>query len=409
MTWSRLLATSLVLAVVLSSVVGLVGTASADQDLAVTSVDVTPAEPAPGERITVTTTIENLQSSSETVQVTDVYVRVRGEGELARAEDLGSIGVGSSMTVPLSMTFDSPGEKDLRIHVVARDSEGHQRIEYPAFLTVSTTDDVNLAIASADFVAGERASVNVTVANGGSAPISNVQLELGGDGRVDSPKRVSGTIPAETDREYTYAVRFDDAGTGTLEASLRYAVEGGVTRTATESTEVTVDPAGATTEGRIRLTGVETTVGTTITVSGEAANVGTTDAQSVLLSVQETDDVTPVPPSRDFFVGTVEGSEFGTFELTASASPSATSIPVLVEWTVGDERRSEVVPVDIGSGGRPAGDGQFEESTPEGGSGGPPGGGPLGTLAGINGGVLAGTLFAVIGIPGLAYYLWKRQ
>lgn len=404
----RPLTAVLVVALVGSGVsLGFVGVAAAQPDLAVTAVEITPADPAPGERVTVTATIENLPSSDETVQVTSLYVRDRGApgvGELVRFEDVGSIGVGGSITVPLSMSFESPGDKDLRLHVVVQDSDGFHRIAYPAQVSVSPMDDVNMAIASADPVAGETTAVNVTVANGGDTPISNVQLELGGEGAVDNPRRVSGTIPAQTDQAYAYAVRFDEAGPGTLDAALTYTVNGGVTRTTTEAVEVSVDPAAATTEGRIQLTRVESIGGTTLTISGEAANVGTTDAQSVFLRVQESETVTPLPPSGDYFVGTVEGSEFGTFELTAEVDPATDVVPVVVEWTVDDERRSEVVQVDVAAGQSSIGSQPGLEGG-DGPNGAPSGGGPLG---GLPVGLL-GIVIVIIGIPSLGYYLWNRR
>lgn len=395
--------------IVSSASLGFVGTVTADQDLAVTSVEITPSDPLPGETIRLSTTISNLQSSNETVEITDVFVRSQSDGEIVRVEDLGSIAVGSTMTVPLSVSFDSVGEKDLRIHVVAQDSTGFQRIKYPVQVTVRESSDVQLAIEAEEPIAGEESRVNVTVANGGSTPISNVGLVLESNGAVNNPRRVSGSIPSDTDQEYSFIVRFDEAGTGTLDARLSYTHEGGNTRQTSESIDVTVDPAGAGTEGRIQLTGIETTAfGNTITIQGDAANVGTTDAQSVLLSIRETSNVTPVAPSKDYFIGTVEASEFGTFELTAEVGSSVTTVPVLVEWTVDDERRSEVVQLDIGSTNDVSNRGQQGAARPDGPSGGPSTGGPLGAFNLLGVGGLIGIL-AVIGITGLLYYFWKRK
>lgn len=402
----------LALAVTLSlAVAGFSGTAAAEQDLTVTTVNVTPSEPAPGDRVRFTTTINNLQSSNETVQITDVYVREVGGNELARVEDLGSIAVGSSMTVPMSFSFDSLGEKDLRVHVVARDSEGYQRFQYPVQVTVTESSDVQLAINAEDFVAGDQTNVNVTVANGGDTPISNVVLRLGSDGTVENPRRVSGTIPANTDREYSFQATFDEAGSGTIGASLNYTMSGGITRTVEESVEVEVDQAETTTEGRIQLTGIETTMsGGTLTIEGDASNVGTTDARSVLVSVQEADGVTPVQPTKEYFIGTVQGSEFGTFQLTANVDSSVSSVPVLVEWTVDDERQSEVVQVAVDRSGGSVEGSQQQAGQPGGnGPGGGPPGGPFSALGNIDFGFLGLVLVAVIGTPAVAYYLWKRR
>lgn len=383
--------------------VAFAGTAGAREDVAISTVTVTPSEPAPGERVTLETTISNLESSDESIEITDIYVREVGGVEMARIEDVGSVAVGGSLTVPLSVRFDRPGEKELRVNVVARDSEGTQRITYPVYLSVGRSDDVQIAIQADDFIAEEESRVNVSVANGGDEAISNVRLTLESDtATVNSPKRVSGSIPATSDREYAFDVTFPAAGTGELSASLTYTVAGDVTRTATDATTVTVDPASATTEGRIQLTGVETSVvAGRVSIQGEAANVGTTDAEAVLLSVEGGDGITPVQPAKEYFVGTVEGSEFGTFELTALADPSVESVPVRIEWTVDDERRSTVVELPIeGSTGGSSG-GQDADSD------GPPGsGGPLAIVGGLGG---LAVIVVVLLVLGGGYYAWKRQ
>lgn len=47
-------------------------------DVQISSVSVTPDDPGPGERVTVETTVSNLQSSDGTVEITDVYLRRSG-------------------------------------------------------------------------------------------------------------------------------------------------------------------------------------------------------------------------------------------------------------------------------------------------------------------------------------------
>lgn len=384
----------LVAAVLVSVVVGgLSVSVAAEQDIAVTAVTLVPSEPQPGERVRLSATVSNLETSDETVRITDVYVRAVGGGELARVEDVGSVAPGSSLTVPLSFVFESAGEKDLRVNVVALDSTGVQRVRYPVQATVGEARDVQLGLDAGEVVAGEDARVNVTVANGGDTPISNLELVLSSDGRVDNPRRVSSNVAAQTDQVFAFDVRFDEAGAGRVEAALTYTTGNSVTRRVGGSLELTVEPASATTDGRIQLTGIETRrVGETVTIQGEAANVGITDARSVLLGVEGADGVTPVQPSKEYFIGTVEGSEFGTFELTADVDRSVSMVPVRVEWTVDDERRSTVVAVDVGpavTGSEPA-DGE-------------PRGGLLGALGAVL--LVLGVVLAV----GMAVFVWRRR
>jgi hypothetical protein len=67
----------------------------------------------------------------------------------------------------------------------------------------------------------------------------------------------------------------------------------------------------------------------------------------VVLAVGDATGVSPAYPQRDYFVGTVEGSEFAPFELTARVDENATRIPVVVTYAVDGEVREETVPLPV--------------------------------------------------------------
>ena len=439
-----------VLAMVVFSVVAgiAVPAAAANTDVAIETVDLSVSEPAPGESFTLTTTLANLESSNGTVEVTDLYVREAGSAkDLARIEDVGSVAVGSSREIPLTMTIEEPGEKRLVVYAVVRDADGDfERVSYPLYVDVQEPDEAVLSFANLDSVAGEESQVDVTVSNGDDGPLSNVRLDVAGDADVENPERVSAAIQPGTQTTHTFAVTFDEPGSRELQATLTYKTDEGVTRTITRTVTAEVEPADldpqlsatATTANgssairatltefgnvelrdvqlralvdgetvararladvaagqsrtvtldgsdvpagevtvvaeytaagedettrttlsyapapatELTLTGIDTSrAGGVVTIDGDAANVGSTDASSVVLSVVPSDGVTPVNPNKEYFVGAVESSEFSTFELTANVSASVSEVPVRIEYTVDGERLSKVVQVDVSDAG----------------------------------------------------------
>jgi len=501
----RVLVATVALLLLVNAIAALATPAHAQARVNIGSVTTSEATPEPGEAITVTTTINNLDSSDGPVEITDVYLRrAGGVPEYARVEDLGSIGVGGTMDVPLAVSFRSPGRKDLRVSVVGKDDEGQffQR-RYPLQIEVEpASEDVQLSFSTDDAVAGVETAVSVTVANGDTQNVSNLHLALAGEAlSIDDARRVSATLDGEAERTYTYDVTFEQAGDRPLTATLRYEDPEGDVRTVTASRTIAVDPAtvdaglavsvanngtrsviraelsnfgnvplddveirvsrsGRTVaralmapvdpqqsrrltldptgtqagvlrvvaiytatddrqrtvrtldyapapQGRIELTGISVTqTGPTLTIAGTASNVGVSDASSVVLRTVRAEGVTPAPPSRDYFVGALDSSEFATFELTVETEPGTTTVPVRIQFVVDGERRSRTVTVDVSETSGPAfGAG----GPPEGGPDGPPGGGPFGALGRVPWGQIGLAIVGIIAVLGGVYWLWARR
>lgn len=447
--------------IVFSVVAGIAApAAAANTDIAIDSVDLSVEQPAPGESFTLTTTLENLETSNGTVDVTDIYIREAGSSsDLARIEDVGSVASGSSRAIPLTLSIDEPGEKKLIVHAVVRDADGDfERVTYPLYVDVQEPDEAVLSFADLDSVAGEENEVSVTVSNGDDGALSNVRLELAGDAAVENPERVSASIQPGTQTTHSFAVTFDEPGTRELDARLTYKTDEGVTRTITRNVTASVEsanldpqltatattangspvvratltefgnvelrdvqlravvdgetitrtrladvaagesrtgvlagsdiPAGDVTvvaeytaagetettrqtisyapapASDMTITGVDATrSGGVVTIDGDAANLGSADASSVIVSVVAGDGVTPVNPNKEYFVGPVDSSEFATFQLTANVSAGVDELPVRIGYTVDGERLSRVVSLDVSDAGGSA-DGGSNTSSP---------------------------------------------
>ena len=386
---------------------GAVGVVAAQPNAGISSVSVTPEDPKPGETVSIEATVSNPQSNDEIVDVTSVYLRssfgAEEFEEYTRVNDLGSVGPGDEKSIPLYTSFESPGDKRLTIHVVVRGEGGGLRsYEFPVQLTVEETDSddptVSFSVVEDEAVEGRTTSVDVTVGNGNTENLSDIRLRLGldGEGTVENPERAMASLAPGSERTFGYDVNFDETGTQTLTSEVTYRTsEETEARTVTNS--VNVDVVEAINE--IRLTSVETTrTGNGVTVEGDAANVDDTNAESVLLSVQNGDGVSPTPPSGDYFVGSVEAGEFATFELTAETDSGVSSIPVEITYIVDGDRvtTTQTVEVSETTGGTMDG---VEGGQPRG-SGSPSGGGlPIAVIGAV----------VVLLVVVLAAYRWRKQ
>lgn len=410
----RLLAALAAVAIAVQTVAVVPGLVAAqDADVSISSVTATPSDPAPGEPFTITTNVSNLATSNETVEVTDVYVRGQGDGvnEYGRVEDMGELSPGSELSVPLSATIGSTGTKKLRVTARVRLADGsHRDVQHPLTVTVEEPNEVLVSVPTSGAPVGERTPVNVTVANGDDDAISGVELSLESDATVENDRRVAASIDAGAERHFEYDVTFDEPGTHALDATVTYTTADGATRTVTQerSVEVGSGSGGGSVQGEVRLIGVEASGSGVVTLQGDAANVGGTNAESVLLTVEDAAGVSPMGSNGQHFVGAINASQFDTFELIAEVDEDVQAVPVRVEYLVDGTRHSEVVEVNVtGDASGPSDpfgpdrDRGIERTPPVDRQ--PGSAGPLGI------GLPLVPILVVVGIPVAGYLVWKRR
>jgi hypothetical protein len=178
--------------------------------------------------------------------------------------------------------------------------------------------------------------VSVEVTNFGNAPVREVVVTPRVDDRTLPRRAVDPLAPGES---ATVEVDLAGVAPGELVAETSYRV---ADRTGSASGRFDYRPP----VGRVTVTDVALsfTEDGTLTVTGNAGNTGRAELTGVVVAVGESEGVSPAYPQRDYFVGTVEGSEFAPFELTADIdAESAESIPVHVRYTVDGEQRTRTV------------------------------------------------------------------
>jgi hypothetical protein len=236
----RAVALAALLAVSTLSTAGLVGGASATAYI--TDVQVSPEQPVPGERFTLTTNVTVAQQSQSDLSITDVYVRKRGStNDVARVESLGTLPPGSDISVPLTASFDSPGTRELRVTVVGRSDGEIVRLQYPVVVTVRQGGP-QVGIEVGDAVVGTETGVRVTAVNGEDAPVRNVRLALtGSDVAVRNATRVLPTLAPGESRTFNFTAT-PTAQRAELQARLQYTSESGTTRVVRDNATVQADP-----------------------------------------------------------------------------------------------------------------------------------------------------------------------
>jgi hypothetical protein len=398
----RSLLPRLVLALLVLSSTGVVAVTADDPAIQLSSVTVTPDDPTTGEQVTIDATISNLENSDTIVDVSDLYVRELGSiKEFARINNIGSISPGGSLSVPISATFETPGQKQLEVNLVVQDNNGdYHSYTYPVYLEVSEPEVKADLSATAPQNASE--TIEVSLTNFGNTNLTDVKVTATANGNILDRSLVRDVSP-----ESTQVTSFDTGGvvSDTVEFTATYDAAGenhSTSLNANVNEEIQVP-------GEVRLTAIEVSrTGSGVMIEGDAANLGGTDADSVLVQINDTADVQPVSPSGEYFVGGVEASEFATFELTAQTQSNASSVPVAITYIVDNERVTTTQEVELTATTMSAG-----PSTASGDSvasgGGPPAAHSGGGSSGLPLRLLAGGVGVLtILLAGVAYR-WRSQ
>jgi hypothetical protein len=240
---SAVVVLALTLALAPSAVTLGAGVATADSQLVVRSATVDPSTPRVGEDVTITTTIRNFESSSDAAVINQVSLRAGGD-TLVTADDLGSLGPGGTIELPLTTDFETPGRKRLTVYVYGQGANGGVfNVQYPVSVSVSERDDeVQLSLETPSEPSTE-SRVNVTVANGASSNVSSLRLTLSGpNATVEDATRVDASLDRGRERVVRYDVGFDSPGRHPLTATLSYRDESGDRRVVTAARTFDVEP-----------------------------------------------------------------------------------------------------------------------------------------------------------------------
>lgn len=220
---------------------------AAPAHVSVSSMSVSDDEPETGDTLTVTPTIRHSSSGSGSFEVTQVTLEDASGTRYAEAEDLGTLGAGDTIDVPLRTTVQSAGEKTFVVHIrgIQYDGDGKWKqvshTKHPTHVTVSepstpSETEPQLNVETDGLTAGAESTVRVTVSNGGDEELTDLSLRLSGLGGMGNRTKLQPALGATNSTTFEFDVRPPEAGTYPLDATLEYG-DGDVVET-TEDVEV---------------------------------------------------------------------------------------------------------------------------------------------------------------------------
>ncbi|WP_299268539.1 hypothetical protein [Halorientalis sp.] len=181
-----------------------------------------------------------------------------------------------------------------------------------------------------------RAQVRVT--NFGNAPVKDVVVVPNASDAMLAREPVATTLSVGESRAVTV-----DLSTLSGPADLNVAVDYRVgTESGTQRTTLPYRPD----RGRIRLTGINVTQTDerTVTVSGNAGNIGTGAISGLVVEAGDGSGVAPADQKGRYFVGPIESGQFTPFEVQLTVTDeNQTTVPLNLTYRVDDQQRTRTV------------------------------------------------------------------
>jgi len=304
--------------------------------ISVDSVSVSPEQPVPGETVTITPTVKNLQGSDGVFEINGILLK-DGSTQYTRITDMGAtLSAGSSTEIPLTATFESTGTKRLTIEVWGQleGEKGSENLRYP--VTVEVGDNhPSVSVTASDSAAGAETDGSVTIANGLNSKVENVEVSIAGDGvAVAGGQTVYASIDSGATETVAYTVTHQSAGTHTVNATIEYMTAGGTTRTTHEETTVTTTTADSGDDPQASFTASDSVVGVDATSTVIIANGLDEQMRNVEVSVSGA-NVT-VPEDRQVYATLASGSQTNSTFTYRPETTGTNELTAVINYTTED-------------------------------------------------------------------------
>ena len=188
----------LVLAAVVLLLTSSVGTVVAvpDARLTVSDATVSPETPVVGEQVVVSVSIANSVASPDAARIDEVRLSDPVDDLDVRAQTVGSLSPGDSVTVPVALTFETAGARTLSLTVLGTDEDGDRvRVERPIPIAVEDAPPL-VGVAVSDAVVDSETRIQVSLSNPTTADIRNIVVSVEAvDGEVLVGTASVATLP----------------------------------------------------------------------------------------------------------------------------------------------------------------------------------------------------------------------
>ncbi|NLB01467.1 MAG: hypothetical protein GX837_11045 [Methanomicrobiales archaeon] len=332
----------------LSAIVGgaTAANASAEEQIAVTSVIVNPDTLMRGDIGTVTVEIKNTGETGVAIRRAELYPNGISVLNDKTHDSVGTIGPGNTMSFTFTVRADT--EDGIYYPTFYLDIRDGGSIRYSVPVTIESTEiRVNVVDAPETFPVDGKDTITLSIGNPREGSVNGVTITPSGEGVKNTRTAIFlGALASDEEKNASFEIVASQSTELTFDVSYR----NGINEHHTTLT-VPIEIGERAVAPDMVINNIEITrSGSAITLTGDVTNAGLEDAYSVKITVD--DPATPTDPYPVYVVGGLEPDDFSSFEVTCNAE-GASSIPLIVEYRDQDGKTfTETVTVSLNSAGQ---------------------------------------------------------
>ncbi|ACV47632.1 MULTISPECIES: hypothetical protein [Halomicrobium] len=321
------------------------------------STTTTPDRPAPGDTVTISTTVSNPEAGSSSFQLRSVEVRetTADNSTLYNSTDESStIEPGESTTRDLGVDIEESGQQQFVLHVQVLSDGDVVNFERNVTVTAGETDPA-LSLSGGDIGADGDATFDLSVSNARTEPIRAVTVDVSaGDIQFDEDRHVVSQLASGAETTLKLPASDVEPGEKTVEAAVTYTTNDGEFKSVTRELTTTAD--SAENPGEVSLSGIDVSgADGELQISGQANNAGETNVSGVTVTVED-GPYSLGEAQSSAFVGRLDASTSSDFQLGATVPDDTTTatIPLTVAYRLDGQEVTRTVTVqeDFSSSGK---------------------------------------------------------
>ena len=239
-----------------------------------------------------------------------------------------SINCGEVKDITFNIKVDEEGVKNIPVKIISSSYEIERNVSVNVVSEEIPPNAIEIYVKNYTLSLGEVSNFTISIKN--NYRDDNFTVIVGRYYVGDNQRTLS--INCGEVKDITFNIKVDEEGVKNIPVKIissGYEIERNVSVNVVGKVDLVLTG--------INVEGIEKKI-----ITGDISNIGTGKARGVLISIKKTENVIPLKPYENYFIGTLNPDDYGSFELHVKVINGTKVIPVVIQYRDGNNRLIEI-------------------------------------------------------------------